>query len=127
MTFRAMGCEVVVDGASGAEVAAVADLFGRRDTTFSRFDPASELNRINTTGWDPVVASDNFARMLRVAVGAARETGGLVTPAVGAAVVSAGYDRDFTQCSTMRAPQRPPRCRTGAVSASSDGCSSAPA
>jgi len=95
VTFRAMGCEVVVDGASGAELAAVADLFGRRDATFSRFDPSSELNRVNSATWDPVLASDDFARMLAVAVGAARETGGLVTPAVGAAVVAAGYDRDF--------------------------------
>ena len=33
--------------------------------------------------------------MLALALDAARATGGLVTPAVGGAVLAAGYDRDF--------------------------------
>ena len=33
--------------------------------------------------------------MLSLAFDAARATGGLVTPAVGGALLAAGYDRDF--------------------------------
>lgn len=34
-------------------------------------------------------------RLARYSIGAARATGGLVTPAVGGAILAAGYDRDF--------------------------------
>ena len=42
-----MGCAVVVGGASRAERAAIERLFAERDRMFSRFQPGSELNRVN--------------------------------------------------------------------------------
>lgn len=42
-----MGCDVVVGGASDSECAAIEQLFSERERIFSRFDPASELNRVN--------------------------------------------------------------------------------
>jgi len=88
-----MGCEVLVtDGAPLDEVHA---LFDERDRRFSRFIESSELNRVNATPRGLTTVSEVFASMLCLALDAARATGGLVTPAVGAALLGAGYDRDF--------------------------------
>jgi thiamine biosynthesis lipoprotein len=107
MTFRSMGCEIVVRGATADELTAVVDLFARRDATFSRFRESSELTRVNRTAADPLLVSDDFARMTRLALAAARSTGGLVTPTVGAAVRAAGYDRDFAELVPDDRPAEP--------------------
>jgi thiamine biosynthesis lipoprotein len=91
-TFRAMGCDVVV---AGGDAGPVAELFEAREAIFSRFRDGSELNRVNAAQSDPVLVSETFARTIETALGAARASNGLVTPTVGAAVVAAGYDRDF--------------------------------
>lgn len=90
-----MGCDVVVGGADAVTERAIEELFRRRDRTFSRFDPASELNLVNAQAGSPVRVSTEFASMLAVALEAARESGGLVDPTVGPALEAAGYDRDF--------------------------------
>ena len=90
-----MGCAVVVEGADGAGLEAIERLFAERDAIFSRFRPGSELNRINRAAGTVVPASAAFLRALRLALSAARATGGVVEPTLGAAVVAAGYDRDF--------------------------------
>ena len=94
-TFTAMGCEIAVAGASPSAQAAVEDLFRARDRMFSRFIGKSELNHVNAAAGQPVHVSDEFARMVRVGLDAAEESGGLVDPTLGAALVSAGYDVDF--------------------------------
>ena len=91
-TFKAMGCEVAVQG---GDLTAAQALFTRRDVCFSRFLADSELNRVNARPFGADLLTGEFAEMLALALDAARATGGLVTPAVGAAVVAAGYDRDF--------------------------------
>ena len=91
--FGSMGCTVEV--AAGADVAAIRRLFDERDRRFSRFLDSSELNGVKASPAGLVLVSEEFASMLSIAVDAARATGGLVTPAVGGAVVAAGYDRDF--------------------------------
>jgi len=90
-----MGCDVVVVGASGSERAAIEQLFSERERIFSRFDPDSELNRVNGASGKPVRVSPVFAEMLGLALEAARETGGLVDPTLGAELEAAGYDTDF--------------------------------
>jgi FAD:protein FMN transferase len=94
-SFRSMGCDVVVAGASRREQVAIERLFGERDRIFSRFLPASELNRVNAAAGGPVRVSRAFAEMLDVALAASRETGGLVDPTLGAELEAAGYDVDF--------------------------------
>lgn len=94
--FRAMGCEIVVGGAAGDELEAIERLFVEREARFSRFLPASELNRVNAARATRIVVSPPFARMLEHALRAAALTGGLVDPTVGAAIMEAGYDRDFS-------------------------------
>jgi len=91
--FRSMGCEVVLP--DGAPLAGVEALFRERDRRFSRFLPSSELNRVNAVPIGLTSLSEEFASMLCLALDAARATGGLVTPAVGQALLGAGYDRDF--------------------------------
>jgi thiamine biosynthesis lipoprotein len=92
--FRSMGCEVVH---SGAPNEAVAELFEQRDACFSRFCVGSELNRVNARPAGVAFLSEEFATMLGLALEAARVTDGIVTPTLGAALVAAGYDRDFDE------------------------------
>ena len=93
--FRSMGCDVALP--ADAPVDDVRALFEARDRRFSRFIPSSEINRVNETPRGLMSLSEEFASMLRLALDAARATGGLVTPAVGAALLASGYDRDFAR------------------------------
>ncbi|HVV58396.1 MAG TPA: FAD:protein FMN transferase [Gaiellaceae bacterium] len=93
-TFRSMGCDVACEV---DDAAAVRQRFEDRDARFSRFRVRSELNAVNATRSAVVCVSAPFADMLGVALAAARATAGLVTPAVGGAVLAAGYDRDFDE------------------------------
>jgi len=93
--FTAMGCEIAVAGASPSARAAVEKLFRERDRMFSRFMHESELSRANAVAGRPLRVSETFARMVRVSLEAAAESGGLVDPTLGGAIVSAGYDVDF--------------------------------
>src|SRR5437867_971378 len=89
-----MCCEIVVGGATESETRAIEGLFAERDRRFSRFRTESELNAVNTAG-EAMLVSSSFAAALKVALEAAAATGGLVDPTLGAALVAAGYDRDF--------------------------------
>jgi thiamine biosynthesis lipoprotein len=93
--FGSMGCEVVVQGASASELRAIRKLFRQRERTFSRFIAESELNKVNHAAGQPVEVSPVFAAMLALARLAEHETGGIVTPTLGAELEAAGYDRDF--------------------------------
>ena len=93
--FSSMGCEVVVEGATGDELGRVRTLFEQRDAVFSRFRPESELNAVNA-GRGARLVSPLFARMVEAALRARDQTAGLVDPTLGAALVAAGYDRDFS-------------------------------
>lgn len=91
--FRSMGCEVVCS--EGVPVEPVRALFDSRDRRFSRFHESSELNRVNAHPLGVALVSEELASMLALLIDAAEATDGLVSPAVGGAVLAAGYDRDF--------------------------------
>lgn len=91
--FRAMGCDVALP--YGMPAGLVRALFEERDARFSRFRPSSELSRVNALPLGLTLVSGEFASMLSLSLDAARATDGLVTPAVGSAILAAGYDRDF--------------------------------
>ncbi len=93
--FRAMGCDVIVEGGSDGALASIRDLFEEREAIFSRFRPGSELERVNAAAGRIVPVSAEFLRALGAALAAARSTGGRVEPTLGAAVEAAGYDDDF--------------------------------
>jgi thiamine biosynthesis lipoprotein len=90
-----MGVDVVVGGASEIGAARLQALFDEWDAVFSRFRADSELSRLNESPPGTVLVSGLFARALRVALGAAEATGGVVDPTLGGAIEAAGYDRDF--------------------------------
>jgi FAD:protein FMN transferase len=104
-SFGAMGCEVVVDGASEIELRQVRQLFEDWDRVFSRFRPGGELNDVNRTASEHVIVSARFAGAVDVALSAAAATRGLVDPTLGLAIEAAGYDRDFAG---LGADERPP-------------------
>jgi thiamine biosynthesis lipoprotein len=109
-----MGIDVVVRGASEAELAAVARMFRTWERVFSRFRPDSELSHVNRSSAEAVFVSSLFARALRTALEAFEVTGGLVDPTLGRAIESAGYDRDFAEVGEdLRPPGAPApgRCR----------------
>jgi thiamine biosynthesis lipoprotein len=103
--FRSMGCEVVLP--PGVPPWDVRRLFDERDRRFSRFIESSELNRLNAAPRGVAVVSEDLASMLSLAIDAARATDGLVTPAVGGALLAAGYDRDFSLLSPDSSPVEP--------------------
>lgn len=92
--FRSMGCDVRMHG---GDVDAAERLFAERDARFSRFLAGSELDRVNARAYGADLLSPDFAAMLRLSLDAAVATGSLVTPTIGAALLAAGYDRDFDQ------------------------------
>jgi thiamine biosynthesis lipoprotein len=93
-TFRSMGVDVVLT--DGMRLDDVRALFDERDQRFSRFLTSSELSRVNALPRGATIVSEEFASMLSLSLDAARVTAGLVTPAVGGAILAAGYDREFT-------------------------------
>lgn len=104
-------------GAPGRNAsAAVTDLFRRSETIFSRFDPASELSRLNNSPQTQVAISSTLAQVLDVALWAARTTGGLLDPTVLPALEAAGYDRSFEQIGDgLDRPERTPAKPGGAT------------
>jgi thiamine biosynthesis lipoprotein len=88
----------------GAACAATDDVLAALDRQASRFRPDSELSWLNSAassraGGGLFMLGDGLAEAVGVALAAARWTGGLTDPTVGAALVSLGYDRDFTAIS----------------------------
>jgi thiamine biosynthesis lipoprotein len=71
-----------------AELAAI-------DLACSRFRDDAEIARLHAAHGAPVPVSPLLLQAVEVALEAARRSGGLVDPTIGAAVIDAGYDRDF--------------------------------
>ena len=67
----------------------------RLDQQASRFRDDSELSRVHHEPGPVHQLSRGLAEAIRVALAAARWTGGLVDPTVGGALIALGYDRDF--------------------------------
>lgn len=82
------------DGLAVALAAVDAEL-GRLDRQASRFRADSEVSRITRSGHCAHTVSPGLAEAVRVALTAARWTGGLVDPTVGGPLSALGYDRDF--------------------------------
>lgn len=72
-------------------------VIARVDDLASRFKPGSELSRVNSDPRFRISVSRELAGLLADALHWSRETGGLFDPTVGAALLAAGYDRDFSQ------------------------------
>ncbi len=62
---------------------------------FSRFEPGSELSRLNGDGRETVPVSPLMRRIVESGIRAARVTGGLVDPTLGMQIEQAGYRQDL--------------------------------
>ena len=104
-TFLAMGTEVVAWGSHS--LAGVRNFFARAEATFSRFREDSELTALNNSDEYEVSLSPTMAACLAAAYELRDLTGGLVDPAVGAALVDWGYDTTFADVADRAAAPSP--------------------
>jgi thiamine biosynthesis lipoprotein len=97
-TFKAMGTDVELivqtDGAE-IELAAAEAEFHRLERLLTRFDPGSELSRLNEQG--SLEAGPDLLEVVQLALAGRAETAGRFDPTVHDAVVEAGYDRTFDE------------------------------
>ena len=75
---------------------AVDGVLAALDRQASRFRQGSEISRVHRRDGGMYLLSDGLAEAVRVALAAARWTGGRTDPTVGRALIALGYDRDFT-------------------------------
>jgi thiamine biosynthesis lipoprotein ApbE len=95
LSFPAMGTRVRLLGAPGAPLRAAQDLVEDLEARLTRFDPGSELCRLNADPRESVPASPALRDAVRAAVNGAHVTGGLADPTLLGAVVRAGYARSL--------------------------------
>lgn len=103
-TFRAMGASIriLTDDGSAPRTVRSADgvirrTFEREEIRFSRFHAESELSRVNAASGRSITLSPSFSAVMRLALEAARSTGGSFDPTVLFAMKAIGYDRDFDE------------------------------
>ena len=97
LRFAALGgdCELFAVDAEPGRLREAESWIHRMHDRLTRFDAASELSRLNAAAgrWEPVSAE--LEALLRRALAAWEESGGLVHVAVLPALVAAGYGGDF--------------------------------
>jgi len=77
------------------------------DRTANRFDPSSEISRINASV-GPTKVSPDFVLLLEAATRAFERSAGLCDPTIGASLVALGYDRDFDTLTSSDVPVAAP-------------------
>ena len=103
--FRAMGttCSVAVTASPRDARRATRVLAAGRaevdacERALSRFDPASDLSRLNEAAGEWVTVDERLVEALAAAVRAREVTGGRFDPTILPALAAAGYDRSFEQ------------------------------
>ena len=104
-SFRAMGtsCTVAVTVRPGQRKAAARALARSEaevaacEAALSRFDPHSDLSRLNAASGSWVEVDERLVTAVRSALRARQETGGRFDPTILPALVAAGYDRTFDE------------------------------
>ncbi len=97
--FHAMGTDIeaLLDVEPGADallgLASVEREFRRLEEILTRFDPDSELSRLNADG--SIEPGPDLRAVVELALDARKRTGGRFDPTVYDALVAAGYDRSF--------------------------------
>ena len=93
-------CHVVLNGDRDL-LAVAADRITELDRRWSRFDPDSEISRLNDRAGQWVGVSDDVALLCRTATRGWASTGGLFDPFMLGAIMAAGYDRDFDELTAV--------------------------
>ncbi len=101
-TFRAMGSQIKIlldreENVPESCLAPVPQWFEEWESVLSRFRPGSELSRLNRSEESIRRVGPILGAVLGDSLRAAKLTGGLVTPFVHDALLSAGYDRPFDE------------------------------
>jgi FAD:protein FMN transferase len=96
IAFPAMGSRIRLLASPGAPLSAARAVVEDLEARLSRFDPESEISRLNADPRVVVPASRQLRAAVRYAIHAAELTGGLADPTLLGAVVRAGYDRSLT-------------------------------
>jgi FAD:protein FMN transferase len=97
-SFRALGTTAVIMAESPNLFSAAAQVereLADIDRTCSRFRADSDLSRLNGARGAWTEVDDLLAEATETALRAARLTGGVVDPTIGATLLHLGYDRDF--------------------------------
>jgi FAD:protein FMN transferase len=113
---RLMGCtvELMIDGPPSLVPLAIARLRAL-ERVWTRFSPASELNRLLERPGEWVSVSPELFSALRWCHRLQRETGGLFDPTIRTALEAWGYDRTFLEID--RSTLRPPAAAAGLATA----------
>jgi FAD:protein FMN transferase len=119
--WRAMGttCSAGVTAGSHdsdvqAALTAAQEEVAACERELSRFDPASDLSRLNAAGGRPIPIGHRLLEGLGLALRAREDTGGRFDPTVLPALRAAGYDRSF-ELLEERPALAPGRWRAGAA------------
>ncbi len=75
--------------------AAVRGVMAEVEHSANRFDPRSDISRINTNAGRMIPVRPLTLELVEVALDAARTTGGACDPTIGGALIAAGYDADI--------------------------------
>jgi FAD:protein FMN transferase len=94
-SFPAMGTQVRLLASPGAPLDAARELVEDLEARLSRFDPDSEISRLNADPRAAVPASAALRDAVKAALAGAAATGGLADPTLLGAVVAAGYARSL--------------------------------
>ena len=95
LAFPAMGSQVRLLAVPAAPLADARALIEDLDARLTRFDPESELCRLNADPRPAVPVSAPLRDAVRAALAGAEATGGLADPTLLGAVVRAGYSRSL--------------------------------
>lgn len=107
-SFPALGTTAEITTLDPASLSGAIDVLKRElvaiDLACSRFRPDSEVSRLAGSCGEWTRASRLLREALRVAIDAARTTGGAVDPTVGATMRALGWDADFRVVVARREP-----------------------
>lgn len=110
LEFEAMAtaCALFAAGVPPARLNRVEDWVRDMERRLTRFDPGSELSEVNAAGGRWVSVSDEVEAVLRAALAAFEESGGLVNAAVLPAMLALGYSRTLAAGPAPVLPQPGP-------------------
>lgn len=108
-SFRAMGTDVQLwlwsdhEQRANQALAAGERFFAQTEARLTRFDPNSELSRLNRAAGQPFGASSLLYGLAADALAWRERTGGIFDPAVLHSLIAHGYDRTFSAVAARQA------------------------